>query len=435
MTDLYDELRLSQSSELADIQRIIAKLRQDWEQPAMEIAMPDETARHLKLLDEADAAFASEESRAEYDGELARSKGPDDEADPAAERLARYVKWLDDAKRYYRRAQYDLAGPAIEKALQYRTPESEDPEAFCLASDIYRKLGRFDEAVRTINEAIILSPDDVEFYLSKAILQFHYMALSARDDSKLDSAERTKRYREYSEAALATLAIALEEAEAQGDSTLVATCHVAYARQYLAMGDEQPARSHTNSALVADVGSQDAGELQQRLQELVETHRRELEESWLMIAKDSTRNIGLFVFKDIVTKMPYHQPGGNITWENCTLRKWLNTEFYNSLPDFIKSRVVEVTNQNPDNSEYKTPGGNPTKDRVFLLSLDEVQKYFKDNSARVAKYNGSDCWWWLRSPGYGAGCAAIVYDGGDVDAIGSYVDFDVGVRPALWLNL
>ena len=42
-----------------------------------------------------------------------------------------------------------------------------------------------------------------------------------------------------------------------------------------------------------------------------------------------------------------------------------------------QSRIVEVTNTNPDNKRYGTRGGRETKDKVFALSIDEANKYFK----------------------------------------------------------
>ena len=60
----------------------------------------------------------------------------------------------------------------------------------------------------------------------------------------------------------------------------------------------------------------------------------------------------------------------------------------------------------------------------------------KHNTKRVAKYKGSACYWWLRSPGYFGYDAANVGDGGLVDVGGDSVNRNSGgVRPALWLNL
>jgi hypothetical protein len=68
----------------------------------------------------------------------------------------------------------------------------------------------------------------------------------------LGARERTRRYEESSQAAIATLDIALEEAKDHDDQSLVAVCHVAYAKQYLKMDEEDEARRRTEYALTAD---------------------------------------------------------------------------------------------------------------------------------------------------------------------------------------
>ena len=160
---------------------------------------------------------------------------------------------------------------------------------------------------------------------------------------------------------------------------------------------------------------------------------------WRVIGLDEADRCALAITKDIIAEMPYDNWDKDITWDECALRRWLNGEFYNSLPVHIKSRIVEVVNQNLDNPKYKTAGGNPTWDKVFLLSIDEVEYYFKDDNDRKAQYQGADYWWWLRSPGIDARRAANVYSYGSVYAFGAGgndVGYGIGgVRPALWLNL
>ncbi|MDR0220206.1 MAG: FecR family protein, partial [Lachnospiraceae bacterium] len=126
------------------------------------------------------------------------------------------------------------------------------------------------------------------------------------------------------------------------------------------------------------------------------------------------------------------------TWADCDLRAYLNGEFYDSLGADIKARIVETQVVNDDNPEYGTPGGADTNDKIFLLSIDEAEAYFSDDTARIAyDSSGAASWWWLRSPGYGSRYAALVGRGGDVDVngiYGIYIGYG-GVRPALWLNL
>lgn len=141
--------------------------------------------------------------------------------------------------------------------------------------------------------------------------------------------------------------------------------------------------------------------------------------------------MALVITTDNVCKMPYHEPGGNITWSDCTLRRWLNSDFINGyFTQAERARILSIKLKNDNNLKYKTPGGIPTTDKVFLLSINEAKTLFASKQART---NGS--WWWLRSPGDYPHIAAFVYIGGEVDTIGTDVGDDGGVRPALWLNL
>ncbi|MCL2026723.1 MAG: DUF6273 domain-containing protein [Leptospirales bacterium] len=90
----------------------------------------------------------------------------------------------------------------------------------------------------------------------------------------------------------------------------------------------------------------------------------------------------------------------DVTWEDCDLRKVLHGIFlkeYFTLEE--RAKIVEVTNENPDNPWFKNPrssnvqtarfvaGGKPTKDKVFLLSLPELFRYFGDSTEALNKPN------------------------------------------------
>lgn len=142
----------------------------------------------------------------------------------------------------------------------------------------------------------------------------------------------------------------------------------------------------------------------------------------------------------------YNEKETDITWENCTLRKWLNSDFFNTaFTAEEQKRIQLMTLQNADNPKYGTPGGNPTKDKVALLSIAQARKYFDRDFARVMENtayaeshgvtNGTG-WWWLRSPGNFSYIAAIVGSDGSIAGNGCLVDdYETSVRPALWLNL
>jgi len=114
------------------------------------------------------------------------------------------------------------------------------------------------------------------------------------------------------------------------------------------------------------------------------------------------------------------------------LSEYLNDEFYNNtFSQEEKKQIAETT---------VTNGKNPdTTDKIFLLSEDEVKKYFADNEERVAYFNSNTCGWWLRLPirtDYFGDYAAFVQGSGRVgDDCPVEENEDIGVRPALWLNL
>ena len=161
----------------------------------------------------------------------------------------------------------------------------------------------------------------------------------------------------------------------------------------------------------------------------------------------------LILSQCVLEKMPYHDSGGT-TWENCDLRRYLNNEFYNSFAEKDRERILDTRNSNSSNPWYGTNSGNETIDKIFLLSLEEVVKYFGDsgqlnnrlpngksyiedqyNSAREASdRKGISSHWWLRSPGHSSDYAAYISDGGLVYVIGN-LGSNGGLRPALWLNL
>jgi len=162
----------------------------------------------------------------------------------------------------------------------------------------------------------------------------------------------------------------------------------------------------------------------------------------------------LLISQNILEQRAYNTSPVDITWENCSLRAYLNGDFYNTFSVADRNRIVQVTNVNANNQWFGTHGGANTQDRIFLLSLAEVVQYFGDsgqlsnrppyaeyisdqyNSNRMATLDGWAFWFWLRSPGFYSYRASNVFGSGGIGVDGGDVDlFNGGVRPALWLNL
>lgn len=176
---------------------------------------------------------------------------------------------------------------------------------------------------------------------------------------------------------------------------------------------------------------------------------------WYVIDKQNDKI--LIIAEKVIEKHPYHNEDCEITWETCDLRKYLNDDFYNAFSESDRSRIIEVTNKNSNNPWDGTNGGNITTDNIFLLSIDEIVKYFGDSGklqtkqfgpkgeawwfddqydcVRLAKFGSKNAWWWLRSPGYIGSRAAYIAISGLVHLHGESIrSKNGGVRPVLWLK-
>ena len=112
---------------------------------------------------------------------------------------------------------------------------------------------------------------------------------------------------------------------------------------------------------------------------------------WYVLEKQDGKM--LLLTEKIIGRRAYHNRVENITWETCDMRKYLNGEFYNSFNETDRKRIVEVMNDNPANPWYGTSGGNSTTDKIYLLSIAEVVKYFGDSGLCENRPKEEPCDW------------------------------------------
>ncbi len=170
---------------------------------------------------------------------------------------------------------------------------------------------------------------------------------------------------------------------------------------------------------------------------------------WQVLEYDAQQGRSLLISRYALDCRPYHQEDTAVTWEESSLRAWLNGDFLRQA--FTEEESLAILETPVDNSAaqgyrpWKTDGGSDTLDRIFLLSFAESWKYFKADEARACSptayaaergaYTGyGRCWWWLRSPGYEQNYAAFVYLFGSRTYY-YVVSPSVGVRPVLWIDL
>ena len=158
------------------------------------------------------------------------------------------------------------------------------------------------------------------------------------------------------------------------------------------------------------------------------------ETQWRILDVQNGR--ALLLREYLLELIPYHNTFADVTWETSDIRQWLNNEFYNGFTSDEQAKIAETNIINNDNPLHGTPGGNDTIDKIFLLSLDEVTKYFDRSDREIALFETGDAGtWWLRSPGNRANRAAIFQFGGPNSGGGAVNVRRAGTRPAMWIYL
>ena len=191
--------------------------------------------------------------------------------------------------------------------------------------------------------------------------------------------------------------------------------------------------------------------------------------SWRVLDVEEGRL--LVISEKALDSKKYNEELADVTWKTCTLRSWLNGDFYEkAFTADERAKILMTTVANRDNNVFGTPGGEETYDHIFLLSIDETAKYFNmtpdveyewrpyvgddscskstdhavangaytykwdEKKADYKKYDGNN-WWWLRSPGQTSDSVSSISYSGGLNAGGHYVNEEgAAIRPAMWIE-
>lgn len=171
---------------------------------------------------------------------------------------------------------------------------------------------------------------------------------------------------------------------------------------------------------------------------------------WKVI--DEVGDHSLLITQYIIKTMPYNYSWSPTNWEKSNVRSWLNYDFYDiAFNDVEKEQISKVIIENIGNYYYKVEDVFRTRDRVFLLSIEEVKQYFNSESECmvtgteyanreglwISKYATSTGYsvWWLRSPGKSLSSAAIMHAAGSIGLGGDGVATrGNGLRPCIWVK-
>ena len=173
--------------------------------------------------------------------------------------------------------------------------------------------------------------------------------------------------------------------------------------------------------------------------------RKKVGPLWIVL---DVQNGGVFLLSKYgLDAKPYNRTDTDVTWETCSLRSWLNNQFYNSAFSSSEKQQIHWTSlENLDNPQFGTSGGRDTNDYVFLMDIREYNKlvsgksYSKCAATKYARANGGAVWsdgyspWWLRDPTYYQGGATTVNSEGHLDYNANVGNNVIIVRPAIFIK-
>ena len=205
---------------------------------------------------------------------------------------------------------------------------------------------------------------------------------------------------------------------------------------------------------------------------------------WEVLAVEDGK--ALLISKKGLDCQPFHIAYEDVSWENSSLRTWLNDYFYNeAFTEEEQGRIITTEIPGIEYPDYDyMESTEPTEDNVFILSREEAEQYLDGNNARRClctkeifstdyfpadawihiywywfdEYIGDSWWdysfeghadiadhggfcrWWLRSSGWNTERAAYVDYDGEIIPGGRYVNtahnrWGIAVRPVIWIDV
>ncbi len=171
---------------------------------------------------------------------------------------------------------------------------------------------------------------------------------------------------------------------------------------------------------------------------------------WIVIDRDG--NQGLLISRYALHNQPFHQSveKKRKTWDECTLRSWLNGEFFSEAFS-AKERdcVITTTLKNStagNRSGWIADNGKDTRDKVFILDYNELCRYFPSAESRrcqATAYTMKAGAWWTKSDIYtrwmlrsrGKSTTSVAYVDNKGNIVSQNNNLNNAIRPAIWVDL
>ena len=176
----------------------------------------------------------------------------------------------------------------------------------------------------------------------------------------------------------------------------------------------------------------------------LENGREEIE--WIVIEKHEDHIFVLSKYALDCLEFDTAFTSDELTWENSSLRRWLNRTFYTDALDPVEQRMI-----------LQTDNGKDVTDNVFLLSREEIETidhfnrtcaateyaksmgvYATDSRPDYPEINVENaCNWWTRTIGQGSRTVVCIdYEHGSAGSYGSPAnDSNKAVRPAMKISI
>ena len=177
---------------------------------------------------------------------------------------------------------------------------------------------------------------------------------------------------------------------------------------------------------------------------------------WIVLDREADKILLLSSY--VLNCLPFdgeHDPFyWSVTWEKCTLRHWLNTVFLDSFTPEERADILVSEVKADPNPDFESDSGMDTRDQVFCLSMEEVDRYFASREeafaapTEYARNKGlilsvdppGYCSYWLRTVGFNGRFMAIIAPYGKRGQValskGSpYNSRYEGIRPAMWVKI
>lgn len=170
---------------------------------------------------------------------------------------------------------------------------------------------------------------------------------------------------------------------------------------------------------------------------------------WLVL--DKTDDSLLLISKYLLDFKPYHNTSGAVEWKDCSLRDWLNNDFYTAAFNPSEQAIILETELSGYTDSWDDEISATTIDNIFILSRDELSVYFhvpSDNSGSDSKYvnliayatpfyditQSNAVSWWERTKVSSGRAYTCPYDG-RIHSSGSETTQTCGVRPAILVKV